>query len=334
MRLYFAGGSRLTRTSAGGRARRTGIRDRLRAAEFWLEERAEALKLYAAGNVKAAGDPDAEDYAAGLRHRLLSYAFLDDWAKEAFEFWIRNRPDAVRVMLDSGAFSAKTRGAAIDLGAYCAYVERNRPALAAYFNLDVIGDPAGSQRNLEEMRRRGLDPLPVYHVNAEGVDVLHGILADGGHYIALGGMASDRVTRAERQAALDACWRVIERHWPVQVHGLGVMAQWALERYPWYSVDGSSAIVAAGMGRVMRWTAPRRPLSGLPRTRGRLVSHGWLEDAKAAGDGVVVDGVGRVAEGKGSDSAHGGRRRRNIAAQLAVERYVTDLWTAQGVTWQ
>lgn len=291
------------------------------AEAFWIaprEQREELLRLYAAGNGKAQ-ESDLRDYETGLRRRLLSYAFLSDWAKEAFRFWVENGRDDVHVLLDSGAFSAKTLGTKIEIEAYCNYVEQHREVLAAYFVLDVIGDAEASQRNYEYMRRRGLDPLPVYHVSVEPLSVLEGILAQRPGYVALGGMASERATRAELRLNLDACWRVIERFWPVKVHGLGVMAQWALERYPFYSVDGSSAIVAAGMGRVARWN------------NGQLLSRSWTEDVAATWDGVVADGVGRT--GGKSDSAHSGRRRRNIEAQLALEQYVTELWAARGVAW-
>jgi hypothetical protein len=280
------------------------------------------MKLYIAGNGKSPGSAQ-RDYGTGARNRLLSYAFLDDWAKDEFRFWIDGTPQAVSVFLDSGAFSAHTLGRKIDLDEYCRYVERHRPALAAYAVLDVIGNEAATRENLRIMRDRGLDPVDIYHVGSTPLKVLEEILAGHTGYIALGGMASERPTREELQAKLDGCWRVIERHWPVRVHGLGLMAQWALERYPFYSVDGSSAIVAAGMGRVMRFR------------QGLMGADGWRDDVKRTLDGVVADGVGRVrTEARKSESAHEGRRIRNIQAQLAFERYVTDMWAARGYRWE
>lgn len=285
---------------------------------FWIESRREHMKLYVAGNGKSKGSAQ-RDHDTGTRNRLLSYAFLKDWAKDEFEFWIDRRPQDVSVFLDSGAFSAHTLGRHIDLQEYCDYVKANRDALDAYAVLDVIGNLDATLRNLRYMRDQGLDPVAIYHAGREPVEVLRDTLEDHTGYVALGGMASERITREELRAKLDACWHVIERFWPVKVHGLGIMAQWALERYPWYSVDSSSAIVAAGMGRVTRYEG------------GQMVSRGWLEDVAATWDGLVADGVGRT-EGK-SKSAHEGRRVRNITAQLRLERYVTDLWTARGVSW-
>lgn len=287
-------------------------------AEFWIERREEVMKLYIAGNGKSNGSSQ-RDHDAGAENRLLSYAFKDDWAKQEFQFWIEHPPQEVSVFLDSGAFSAHTLGRKIDLGQYCEYVQEHRAALAAYAVLDVIGDAAATEANLREMRRRGLDPVAIYHVGATRLEVLERVLSEHTGYVALGGMASDRPTREELQRKLDRCWKIIERHWPVKVHGLGVMAQWALERYPFYSVDSASAIMGAGMGRVQRWR------------KGRLEADGWAADARRTHDGEGMDFISVRSAPKGS--AHEGRRIRNIQAQLKLERYVTDLWTQRGVTW-
>jgi hypothetical protein len=278
------------------------------------------VKLYLAGNGKSKGSSQ-RDYDVGARNRLLSYAFIDDWAKDEFVFWVDGRPHEASVFLDSGAFSAFTLGRKIDLDAYCEYVRKHTAAFHAYAVLDVIGDIRGTIANYERMRAKDLQPVPVFHVDREKLDLLETYLKDC-RYVALGGMAASRPTREELQGKLDPCWRTIQRYWPVKVHGLGVMAQWALERYPFYSVDSSSAIVAAGMGRVVRFR------------RGVLTADGWREDVRRTRDGLVADGVGRVASSESkSKSAHEGRRIRNIQAQLAMERYITDLWTARGITW-
>lgn len=308
------------RTDGGGGKRGQAV------ARFWLDcsrdERLALVKLYVAGNGKSPGSPQ-RDFGTGVQNRLLSYAFLGDWAKEEFAFWVGSaHPPSVSVFLDSGAFSAFTLGRAIDLGEYCAYVEQHKGVLAAYAVLDVIGDLPATQRNLADMRARGLDPVPVYHLDREPLDVLEGLLAESG-YVALGGMAGHGFTRTDMRRMLDACWRVIERRWPVRIHGLGVMAQWVLERYPFYSADSSSAIMGAGMGRVLRFEG------------GVLTSEGWRENLARTWDGMVADGIGRVATAeRKSDSAHEGRRIRNIQAQLALERYVTDLWSVRGIRWE
>lgn len=279
------------------------------------------MKLYVAGNGKSAGSSQ-RDFDIGTRNRLLSYAFVDDWAKEEFEFWIYNRPDEACVLLDSGAFSAWRIGSPIKLDDYCAFLEKHIPKLEAYIVLDVIKDLAGTKANLKEMRRRGFDPLPVYHSDCEPLDEWEEILAENTGYVCLGGLAVERPGKEDMHARLRRCWRMVEKYWPVKIHALGVTTQWMLEQFPFYSADSASAVMGAGMGRVYRFN------DGILRTEG------WRDDVRMYYDGIVADGVGRVASGpKGSKSAHEGRRRRNIEAQLQFERYLTSLWAMRGVVW-
>lgn len=350
MRLYLAGSSggggalnEAALFAAGARnrlvsyydldpeARTDGSRRGGRVEEFWImatpEKRDADLRLYIAGNGKSPGSSQ-RDHDTGARNRLLSYAFKDDWAKEEFQYWIERHPPEVSVLLDSGAFTAWRMKRAIDFDKYCEYLEQHRAALAAYIVLDVIGDIAGTEANLKAMRARGLDPLPVYHSDREPLSVWEKILDENTGYVCLGGLALLRPTSELLRYRLHECWRVVEkRYWPVKVHGLGVLTQWMLEEFPFYSVDGSSAIVGAGMGRVQRFEGTADDLGG------RLRADGWREDFARTLDGDVADGVGRKAASGKSDSSHEGRRIRNIQAQLALERHVTELWEKRGVTW-
>lgn len=288
------------------------------------------MKVYVAGNGRAPMSSQI-DYATGTRNRLLSYAFIEDWAKDEFKFWIDETPAGASVFLDSGAFSAWSKGTPIDLGKYCEYLQAHKHALNCYAALDVIGSLEGSMTNLREMRRRGLDPLPVYHTAYEPLSVLEELL-DGCGYVCIGGMVGTSLSRERMQRLLDGCWQVIGKHWPVKVHGLGVTAQDLLERYPFYSSDSSSAIRGAGMGNVQRF---RDRDSGPERSW--LMACGWREDVRHYADGMVLDGVGRVKDmtvSRPSESAHQGRRIRNIQAQLRLERYLTQLWANRGVRWE
>lgn len=332
MRLYFAAAVG-SGASQGEDSIAADVRNRLvtfadgtpsaeQARTFWIRERERAMRLYVAGNAVQEGS-EALNYEIGCRNRLLSYAFLDDWARKAFLYWVEHGQPDHSLFLDCGAFSAFTKKAVIDLDEYCAYIEAHASAITAYAALDVIGDWRATLANLDVMLKRGLHPVPCFH-RGEPWEILDALARDH-PYIALGGMVGGDGTRGTTsedslRPYLDACWRRIGRHWPVKVHAYGVMAQWVLERYPFYSADSSNAIMGAGMGRVNRFAA------------GQLKSEGWQDDVKRTLDGVVADGIGRT--GAKSQSAHAGRRRRNVEAQLALERYVTDLWAAKGVAWE
>jgi hypothetical protein len=333
MRIYHAGP--VGNDQHGGEAAlfKYGLHNRLvsfvddgggsgpRAKQFWLAARQRAMRLYIAGNGRQA-ESDLIDYKTGARNRLLSYAFIDDWADLAFQFWVAERPESASVFLDSGAFSAMSRGSKIDMDKYCAYIEQHREALACYAALDVIGDWRATAVNLDVMLQRGLRPVPCFHRGSPWEELDR--IAREHEYIALGGMVGGEgkrgtTTEDDLSPHLDRCFAIIKRHWPVKVHVFGVVAQWVLEKYPLYSADSSSAIMGAGMGRVSQFKG------------GRLRSMPWTEYGQATHDGAVMDGVGRT-EGR-SKSAHPGRRKRNIEAMLALERYVTDLWAQRGVVW-
>jgi hypothetical protein len=104
------------------------------------------------------------------------------------------------IMLDSGAYSAFTRGGSIDLNSYIPFVKANRE-VTCYVNLDVIpGEPGSNRRewrpkiidqasresyeNYARMRDAELDPIPVFHQD-EAFDWLDRYRDDGARYIAL-----------------------------------------------------------------------------------------------------------------------------------------------------
>jgi hypothetical protein len=69
--------------------------------------------------------------------------------------------DRVRLVIDSGAFTAYASGKPITLDGYCGFLADLPVTLWRYFALDVIGDQAASRANYYTMRERGLTPIPV-----------------------------------------------------------------------------------------------------------------------------------------------------------------------------
>src|SRR5262245_26997321 len=125
------------------------------------------VKLYFAGNVTTAEQEPSLCKDAGIQYRLLSFADIDSWGKDAFAFW--TSPQApMPFFLDSGAFGALTRGAMIDLNRYSAYIKEHETSLYPYACLDVIGDWYGSAVNYDIMRSKGLNPLPTFHMTQDG----------------------------------------------------------------------------------------------------------------------------------------------------------------------
>tara|TARA_R110002012_G_scaffold256153_1_gene436203 strand:- start:145 stop:939 length:795 start_codon:yes stop_codon:yes gene_type:complete len=73
------------------------------------------------------------------------------------------KEDGFEVMLDSGAFSAKSIGATIEIDEYMEFVATyGHNFEGGYVALDVLGEPDQTQKNLDIMWDAGLDPMPVH----------------------------------------------------------------------------------------------------------------------------------------------------------------------------
>ena len=173
-----------------------------------------------------------------------------------------SRPPVVRLLLDSGAYSALTQKQSIDLDKYIAYIEEHHDLIWRCVNLDVIPSDrhnaavvekaaTASYKNFERMKTAGLQPIPVFHVG-EDYRWLERMLADGERYIGLGGMA--RLKQNVRRIWLDKIFSMLtdeDGHPLVKIHGFGMTAFELLGRYPWWSVDSSTWALQAGYRRLM-----------------------------------------------------------------------------------
>ena len=173
-------------------------------------------------------------------------------------------PDQFRFFLDSGAFSAWSRGTQIDLDEYCEFIRANIEHLDVYASLDVIpgkpGSPATTKQrdaaaeeswqNYLYMVSQGLDPLPVYHFG-EDFRFMQRMLDHGCEYIGIGGLVG--VPSAQRRNWLDMVFTKITdaQGFPlVKTHGFGMTAVPLIFRYPWYSIDSTTWIKITASGSV------------------------------------------------------------------------------------
>lgn len=161
------------------------------------------------------------------------------------------RGQPVRVLVDSGAFSADTQGHRITTDEYAGWLRDTvvpewGPWLVGCLNLDVLRDPVASWTNWSRLRTLGHDTIPVTHMG-DGIEVLDRYVDAGADYVALGAMVGKSITRKVRWAA-HVHKHVLTVHPDARLHGLGLAAQSLVERLPWFSVD-STAI----SGTVTRW---------------------------------------------------------------------------------
>lgn len=187
-----------------------------------------------------------------IPHILESYHYIGSQ-----RYIDQMRANNAKVFLDSGAFSAYTLGAEIDLPAYCDYIKRNmdlwrvEDGVVMVSVLDGIGDPLKTYQNQLAMEQLGAKPLPCFHAGEDERYLEYYV--QNYEYISLGGM----VGSSTKQLCiwLDRMW---ERYLTdgsgrprLKVHGFGITAIPIMERYPWYSVDSSSWIQSAAFGSII-----------------------------------------------------------------------------------
>ena len=203
---------------------------------------AEALELDAMKLHLAERDPQYRSWAKSGVDRnkmqlriLLSYHYYKDTDLDALfaKYFTAPYPE---VFADSGAFSAASQGAHIDIADYAAWVKRWAHLLTVHSNLDVIGDAAATDRNQKTLEDMGLDPLPVFHT---GSDMAHldGLL-DRYQYIALGGMVPYMRFPKRIMPWLIKCFKLAQGR--AVFHGFGATSWTVVKSFPWYSVDSSS----------------------------------------------------------------------------------------------
>lgn len=187
------------------------------------------------------------------------------------------------IFLDSGAFSAFRSDAYIDLDGYIAFLRDAAGAYDAYAGLDVIGDPKATYQNQRRMESHGLTPVPTFHVG-EKFKWLERYLSRN-QYVALGGMVPYSGTLTLHYW-LERCWEVIERYDDVRIHGFGLTDLTLARRYPWYSIDSTTASRAGRSGvLVTPWGQLRVSKAIKTRTSATIDTpkkietvHRWLED--------------------------------------------------------
>lgn len=242
--------------------------------------------------------------AEGVRSVLCTFA-----DRKGSERTLATYPD---VFVDSGAFSISKGNASHDVETYGAWCLARGLKPKTYATLDVVGDAVGTHENTQYMWELGLDPIPVFTRGAP-IQYLKEYCARSDR-IAIGGTAT--AGRGHREPFLDWAWDTIAEYWPIRVHGFGVTARWALEKYPWHSVDSTTWVNASRMGNVL--TSEVKQMAVGKHADEEKLDREMRADRRFA---VAADGGNEV------------RLTHNIRTMLKMQDDLTRLWTARGVTW-
>lgn len=143
------------------------------------------------------------------------------------------------ILLDSGAYTAYTKGKNVNLLDYIAYIKANAGHIARYISLDVIGDHRMTLLIYNFMRQSGLVPLPVLHY---GEEALYGYNLPG---LALGGTVPVR----DKSEVAKWCERVKKGNPTTDLHLLGSCSKKILQSGALSSCDASTWYIQAVNGR-------------------------------------------------------------------------------------
>lgn len=190
--------------------------------------------------------PEEKVMRSGIKNYLESYHYIN---RQSYVDKIRR--DGKKVFLDSGAFSAYTKGVKVDIKAYCDYIKRNEDIIEVASVLDGIGDPLLTWQNQQVMEKLGTRPLPCFHYG-EDERYLEWYVANY-EYITIGGMVP-----IDKKMLIHWLDRIWDRYLTdgsgrpkLRVHGFGLTTYNLMQRYPWYSVDSSSWVQQAANGNVV-----------------------------------------------------------------------------------
>lgn len=157
-------------------------------------------------------------------------------------------------MLDSGAYSAYTKGVTIDIDDYCDFIVKHKDVIDHYIVLDVIGDAEKTLEAQKYMESKGLMPLPAFH---QGSDFKYlDYYVENYDYICISPSPLAYSAGGSKMVNwLDKCFAdhvCDENGYPkCKVHGLGLTTVSMLLRYPWYSVDSAAWVLVSSFGGIL-----------------------------------------------------------------------------------
>ena len=227
------------------------------------------MNLYFAG----AQTPMIDEYIYNLgANRLYSY-FSEKKHIDRYIELLKRGATSSKMIVDSGAFSAWTRGVTIDVDAYIDWLNERSDYIEAAGQMDIIpGDKnsvvtsfqesvdaaQGTWDNYLYMRERLKNPdilLYTFHIG-EPIEFLKQALEwrdpNGNKikYMALGGMVGK--PRPVRENFLSSCFAAIHAssNPDVHIHAFGMTDLNLCNKFPIYSADSTTWIIHGAQGRI------------------------------------------------------------------------------------
>lgn len=174
------------------------------------------------------------------------YVLMNFWHIRDRKAWKKHLQRlGLKLILDSGAFTAWQKGIVIDVVEFADFVIEHADVIDTFFSLDVVGDPIASAANFEYLRSRGLNPIPVFHAGSD-LAILDQMIEDGESLIGIGG--SVKMAADDRAAAIQA---IFDRHPLGNFHFLGGGSADLLTGFAWISADATTWLKARKYGVIV-----------------------------------------------------------------------------------
>ena len=173
---------------------------------------------------------------------LCSYWYFKNRPLADFCQELGYRPE---ILLDSGAYSAFTKGKNVNLLDYMDYINANRWHIERYLSLDVIGDEHLTFLIYLLMKSHGMNPIPVVHYSRGALEVLRRYALNREKRIALGGTVPIR----DKEAVASWCVDMKRAHPTASLHLLGSSSKKILQSEALASCDSSTWYLQAINGR-------------------------------------------------------------------------------------
>jgi hypothetical protein len=164
---------------------------------------------------------------------LISYWYFKN---RNLQEWVKDLGYLPNIMLDSGAWSAYNQDKRIDFKKYIDYINKYKEYIYEFVNLDEIGDPDISYWSYLVMKKKGLNPIPVYHYG-EDFKYLDAYIKRGEKRIAFGGTVMEK----DKIKVANIASEILKRYPQISLHLLGSSSKKLIQYCPEaHSCDSST----------------------------------------------------------------------------------------------
>lgn len=226
-----------------------------------------AFNLYLAGSYSKMVDEKLQEIGINrLASQLNDRSLLERWIT-----FIKEKEHR-KLFVDSGAFSAHTKGRELDVDEYIEYLNQREGCFEVIAQVDKIPGEFGKKKTREQlldapelswenyiyMKDKVIDYerlTPIFH-QGEDFKHLHRLLEttfDGEHIPYIGISPANDVSTKEKAKWFEVVFKIIRdsSNPKVKTHAFGMTSLDLLEKYPFYSADSTSWLMTSANGSIM-----------------------------------------------------------------------------------